>query len=530
MKKRAFIILLTLLSLPIPLRCEWKPIKSIPISPYSGDITIQNGKIWQVDIVKDSIFVYDYESKIKEKSIPTPGFYPYSVAAFKDTMIVSNEDEICFIDSVGNIYRKIYTSIPSITGLATDGKDIWVSGKSGKIYCLSKDDGTIIKNLEGPEGSINGFAYSDGYLWTTSRYHDEVYMIDPNRGEVVNILPSPGPYPSGIFAKDNTVYVSDFEKDSIFIFQLPVQDYTITSNPERSRITLCWEILNSGPGRLGDVDVFIAIPSDGENQKLSGEVEFTPKQDAFLTDQFDQKVAHYHLKDIKPEEHLILKGIIETEISSINYFILPEKVKSLSNIPGKVKERYLKDTDRFRIKDPLIQKSMKEAVGNEKNPYWIARKILNYVGNKIDYELVGGWDIVPEILRRGKGSCSEYAYATIALLRAARIPARFVGSVVQRGDRASIDGVFHRWIEVYLPGYGWVQADPGVADSPYPRRRALGFGHRSAHYLITTTGGGGSKYMGWSYNFNERIRNYDPLTNFTVRRYAIWEPLLKGNK
>ena len=143
----------------------------------------------------------------------------------------------------------------------------------------------------------------------------------------------------------------------------------------------------------------------------------------------------------------------------------------------------------------------------------------------MEYELSGGWDIAPEVLKRGKGSCSEYSYVFISMMKAAGIPTRYIGSVVERGDRASIDGVFHRWTEIYLPGYGWIPVDPSGGDSPIPRNRALAFGHRSNGYLITTIGGGDSRYLDWSYNFNVRVRGYDSNANFHIDRMAIWEPI-----
>jgi len=527
MKKVIFVTFLITISLPTILNAEFKPIEKLPITSYSGDFTIWQGKIWQVDIVFYNISIFDLENGAYVKSITTPGFNPYSISVFKDTLIVSNDDEICFIDSDGKIYRTISSPASSITGLASDGNYIWITEERGKIYCISADDGTTIKTLEGPEGRINGLGYSDGYLWTTSRYRDEIYMIEVENGEVINILPSPGPYPSGIFVKEDKIYISDFEKDSIFIYLLPYTDYILTQDTKKAQITLHWEIVNSGPGVVGDVDVYLAIPGDLPNQRLLKEPEFTPKPDDILTDQYGQKVACYQLKDIQPMEHHTAKAIIEAELSSVNYFIMPERVKSSKEIPKEIKKTYLRDSERFRIKDPFIQKAVKEAIGDERNPYWIARKVLNYVADKIDYERIRGWDVAPEVLKRGKGSCSEYAYVYISMMRAAGVPARYVGSVVERGDRASLDGVFHRWIEIFLPGYGWVPVDPGVADSPYPRRKALAIGHRSNRYLITTIGGGDSEYLDWSYNFNEKIKNYAPRTNFMVRRYAIWEPLLE---
>lgn len=194
----------------------------------------------------------------------------------------------------------------------------------------------------------------------------------------------------------------------------------------------------------------------------------------------------------------------EAKLYQNRYFIWPERVGSLDNIPRDIRDTYLINDTKFSYGDPVIQKAVRAAVGDEENPYWIARKIYNYVIEHMEYELVGGWNIAPTVLDRGNGSCSEYSFVYISMCRAAGLPARYAGSVVVRGDDACWDNVFHRWVEVYLPGYGWIPVDPSGGDSEWPADRANYFGFLNNRYLITTIGGGGSEYLEWSYNANEK--------------------------
>ncbi|MCK4296906.1 MAG: transglutaminase domain-containing protein, partial [Candidatus Marinimicrobia bacterium] len=140
------------------------------------------------------------------------------------------------------------------------------------------------------------------------------------------------------------------------------------------------------------------------------------------------------------------------------------------------------------------------------------------------YEMVGGWNTAPTVLERGNGSCSEYAFVYISMCRAAGLPARYVGSVVVRGDDASMDDVFHRWAEVYLPGYGWIPVDPSGGDRELPRDQANYIGHIANRYLITTESGGGSETMGWTYNSNE-FWTTEPQTKVYIETIAEWEPV-----
>jgi hypothetical protein len=141
--------------------------------------------------------------------------------------------------------------------------------------------------------------------------------------------------------------------------------------------------------------------------------------------------------------------------------------------------------------------------------------------------MIGGWDVPEVVLKRGSGSCSEYTFSFVALCRAAGLPARYQGSVVVRGDDASVDEAFHRWAQVYLPGYGWVPVDASRGDSESPVAQAKGIGELANRFLITTQGGGGSRYLGWSYNSEVRYKasGYCKVEEDVL---GFWEPLEAG--
>ena len=116
---------------------------------------------------------------------------------------------------------------------------------------------------------------------------------------------------------------------------------------------------------------------------------------------------------------------------------------TVDEIPADISNLYLADNEKYMISSPVIQNAAREAVGDEKNAYWIARKIFNYIIDKMYYEMAGGWNTAPTVLSRGNGSCSEYSFVYISMCRAAGLPARYVGSVVVRGDAASKDNYWH---------------------------------------------------------------------------------------
>jgi transglutaminase-like putative cysteine protease len=66
-------------------------------------------------------------------------------------------------------------------------------------------------------------------------------------------------------------------------------------------------------------------------------------------------------------------------------------------------------------------------------------------------------------LELGSGSCRDFAVFMIAALRSLGFAARFVSGYLHLaddgGDRDS-GGNTHAWLQVYLPGPGWVDCDP----------------------------------------------------------------------
>lgn len=61
---------------------------------------------------------------------------------------------------------------------------------------------------------------------------------------------------------------------------------------------------------------------------------------------------------------------------------------------------------------------------------------------------------------KGGGKCADISSVFVTVMRAAGIPTRDVFGLRSTGKDGEITGDFHCWTEFYLPGTGWVQADP----------------------------------------------------------------------
>ena len=174
---------------------------------------------------------------------------------------------------------------------------------------------------------------------------------------------------------------------------------------------------------------------------------------------------------------------------------------------------------------PVIQNALKEAVGDETNPYWIFRKIFDYLREKMFYEMVG------------RSNTADPRYWQEEMVRALNIPLFTFQCAGLPGYRQDmLDPLwfavimpawmtfYHRWVEVYLSNYGWVPINTSGGQHTSPRDQANYIGHLSHRYLITTESGGGSETMEWTYNSNE-FWTTDPKTFVVSDHFAEWEPV-----
>jgi transglutaminase-like putative cysteine protease len=68
-----------------------------------------------------------------------------------------------------------------------------------------------------------------------------------------------------------------------------------------------------------------------------------------------------------------------------------------------------------------------------------------------------------ETLRRGRGSCRDFALLMMEAVRSLDLAARFVSGYIFVPDlQAAVvgGGATHAWVQIYLPGAGWVDFDP----------------------------------------------------------------------
>lgn len=126
-----------------------------------------------------------------------------------------------------------------------------------------------------------------------------------------------------------------------------------------------------------------------------------------------------------------------------------------------------------------IRQLAQRVVSGADNPHLKALQIQNYLRTNFQYDLAAqpapaGRDVVDYFLFDSqRGFCSHYASAMVVMLRSQGVPARVVTGYAMGDydyDRSAYRvpvSASHAWVEVYFPGYGWIEFEPTAYRSPF---------------------------------------------------------------
>jgi len=498
--------------------------------PCPKGLAFDGKNLWLADSFTDRIYAIDTGTGKLIKSFETPGHHPEGLAWDGEYLWHTDSGENLLYrlePNNGAAIKVVESSTANPRDIAWDGKFIWiVDHREDVLMRTSPVDGAAAKFFPCPAKESTGITFDGKYLWVADRTEDRIYLVDPNDGLCLSSLRSYGPVPYGLAWEDGALWNVDYENRQIY--KIKIFDDNIVTRWDERQMSLHFikEFRNYGPGTVKTLDVYLPLPENRDNQTLLAPVEFDTEPVEIIEDKWGQKIAHFSYKDLE-DYNLVRTGWkVKAKIYATEYLIYPEKVGTLDDIPKEIKDKFLGDGEKYLISDRYIKELAQKIAGNEKNTYWIARRIMEYLCKHLSYNLkpIGGWNPAPVVLKRGTASCSEYSYCMIALCRALGAPIRYVGAVSRRGDDSWIDNTFHRWVEVYLPPYGWIPFDANKADKNLPGDRVLGVGNVSARYIITTENGGGDKYLWFGYNYGYNWTSKGKC-HIHEETYGLWSAL-----
>ncbi|MEM3154201.1 MAG: transglutaminase-like domain-containing protein [Candidatus Woesearchaeota archaeon] len=128
-------------------------------------------------------------------------------------------------------------------------------------------------------------------------------------------------------------------------------------------------------------------------------------------------------------------------------------------------EKYVKPTQNIDSNNPKVLGQAYALAQGEDDLFLLVSKIAIWTKNNVRYNLSTLTADVSQpaswVLENRYGVCDEITGLFIAMLRALKIPAKFVSGIAFTNSVEFPQGWgAHGWAEVYFPGVGWVPFDP----------------------------------------------------------------------
>ena len=178
---------------------------------------------------------------------------------------------------------------------------------------------------------------------------------------------------------------------------------------------------------------------------------------------------------------IVTNSLVETHHGDPFNFLITEP--SALNLPIKYLPHIALMLERYRVRDnddPQVAKFTQEIIHmvNHKTIPFLSL-LAEQIPKRIQYMLREYGDPWKpgETMKKGQGSCRDFAILFIDICRSVGIAARFVSGYCI-GDKAA-ESHMHAWAETYLPGAGWRGFDPSQGLSTFDNHIAVAVGQRS---------------------------------------------------
>jgi Transglutaminase-like superfamily len=278
-----------------------------------------------------------------------------------------------------------------------------------------------------------------------------------------------------------------------------------------------------GPCRARQIHCVAALPQSTPRQHVA--IEWITPGARVSRDALGNLVLRFDRDALESGQSFELGWRARVRLQSVVHEVDRARLTSPLAIPQTIAGRYLRNDEPYGLDDPALKATAEAARRAASDPLDLAFRLNELVRGHVHYERDGKWDPAPVVWKRGSGSCSEYHYVFASLCRNAGLPVRWVGaSALRSGADEYVDTVFHRWSEVWLPGYGWYPVDSSRNDSEDGAGVNESFGRTSAPLLEISRGDGGEDNpLGWGYVADVKGVP-EGGAELTSRRRFTWTP------
>ncbi len=281
--------------------------------------------------------------------------------------------------------------------------------------------------------------------------------------------------------------------------QLPGAPTSVSTEPSPTstvmdqreyKVHLDLKLVNEGPGQPSKQNLWLALIRSIPPYQEVLSMEVTPSEYTPITDEYGNRYAEFDFSNHPAGE---------SRIVNIEYrLVVNELAYDLTTCEGATLDVFTQPEEHIESANPQITALVNQLSQGIENDCQQVRSFYDFIGDELVYSFNGNnWGAQAALGPMG-ADCTEYASLLAALSRAQGIPARYYEGLLSLEDEdQSLARVEHAWVDVYLPGIGWVAMDPTLGRSSIYRETY--FAHYTPDHIIVTTGANPSTLRGSSY-------------------------------
>ncbi len=392
-----------------------------------------------------------------------------------------------------------------------------VRGRALEVRAID-DPGRVLAAVELPGIGTKGISATDDALWLTDDLEQTVYCLDRRTLEARFQVVTPFEGPTAIVARrapdatHDALHVAYYEsepylkddpwsdpawvvryRDRALIHALHVRHDPAArrawSTGHRIQMHYYVEVEpDDDVPVLADVQWRMSLPLDTARQRL---IEVEPIGLPFETvteadyEGRAQPVAVFRIQQVDAGSRLVLGWRATLEVFGLKHLVTDGDLTDAPALTEQFAADYLIDDEDLDLDSPEVGAATAAGLaglGDRPPTLAAARALRSHVYDRLEYEM-GNADSPIGVLARGTGSCGEHVGTIMALYRRAGLACRVAGRYkcpYQPWSGGPLYPDFnHVWVDLYLPGYGWVPVESNpdgdvVPVGPYPDRFFLG--------------------------------------------------------